>query len=198
MINGTNENTKVMPRRKTNLELRDREYLTPQEMEQLLAVTKKLGRQGFRNYCMLFLGYRHGLRNTELCNLKWSDIDLGAGTILVRRLKGSESGIHPLGREEIRVLLKLRKQYPEGQYVFQLQNGAPMTETCFRQIVKRAGIAAGLPFPIHPHMLRHSCGFYLIQKADFRSVQQWLGHRQMQSTVRYTVLTPDRFRGLWD
>lgn len=198
MLNGKNNIEKHRPIRKKNEQVRSREYLTPDEMEKLLTAAKKTGRLAHRNYTAILLAYNHGLRNSELCNLRWESVDLNRGTIYITRLKGSVSGVHPLHRDEVRALHKLRKQFPQGEYLLQTQTGKPMSERSFHQIVQKAGILASIPLPCHPHMLRHSCGYYSIQKHDLRAVQSWLGHRQIQSTIGYTALAPGRFKGWWD
>lgn len=184
--------------RKPYSEIRAREYLTSEEMDKLLDAAKKSGKLSKRNYAMILIAYRHGLRCSELCNLKWEAIDLAKGTIYVNRLKGSDSGLHPLGRDEIRALNQLKAISPDSPFVFLTRSGVPISEILFYKSVQRLGVKAGLPFAIHPHMLRHSCGYYLAQKEDLRVIQAYLGHRKIQSTVGYTALAPGRFKGLWD
>jgi site-specific recombinase XerD len=84
-------------------------------------------------------------------------------------------------------------------YLFVSERGGPLTARTVHHIVAMAGEAAGVPFPVHPHMLRHACGFYLANKGvDTRALQQYLGHRNIQHTVRYTELTPQRFQDFWN
>ena len=65
-------------------------------------------------------------------------------------------------------------------------------------MIERAGVEAKIPFPVHAHMLRHACGYALANKGvDTRTLQAYLGHRSIQSTVRYTELGPGRFKNLW-
>ena len=74
-----------------------------------------------------------------------------------------------------------------------------MTESNVRKMIARAGRDAGLPFPTHPHMLRHACGHKLANDGhDTRAIQHYLGHKNITHTVRYTELSPERFRGFWD
>jgi type 1 fimbriae regulatory protein FimB/type 1 fimbriae regulatory protein FimE len=78
------------------------------------------------------------------------------------------------------------------------ERGGPLTENAVGKLVARAGEAAGLELEVHPHMLRHACGYYLANKGtDTRAIQAYLGHRNIQHTVRYTELAADRFNGLW-
>jgi type 1 fimbriae regulatory protein FimB/type 1 fimbriae regulatory protein FimE len=195
----TTENGKVaLPRRRPNRELRTREYLTPTEVEQLIAAVGAAGRHQGRDRTLLTLMYRHGLRVSEAVSLRWDQIDLKAGLLHVNRLKNGVPSTHPLRGPELRLLRQLRRDYPEGPYLFASERGGPMTSSNVRKLVTRAGQAAGLPFPVHPHMLRHACGFKLANDGhDTRAVQHYLGHRNIQHTVRYTELAPDRFKGFW-
>ncbi|MEI8396685.1 MAG: tyrosine-type recombinase/integrase [Rhodospirillaceae bacterium] len=105
---------------------------------------------------------------------------------------------HPLRGPEIRALRKLLRDYPDTPYVFVSERRSPMTEATFRKIVARAGDAAELGMPIHPHMLRHSTGYKLANDGqDTRAIQLYLGHRNIQHTVLYTQLAADRFNGFW-
>jgi type 1 fimbriae regulatory protein FimB/type 1 fimbriae regulatory protein FimE len=82
--------------------------------------------------------------------------------------------------------------------VFTSERGAPFTRAGFSRLVERAGEAAELGFKVHPHMLRHACGFALANKGhDTRALQAYLGHKNIQHTVRYTELSPDRFKDFW-
>ncbi len=106
---------------------------------------------------------------------------------------------NPLHGPELRALRRLKNDRPGMAYVFLSERGSPLTDRTIRHIMLRAGQEAGLPFPVHPHMLRHACGFYLANKGvDTRSIQHYLGHRNIQHTVRYTELAPHRFDGFWD
>ena len=100
---------------------------------------------------------------------------------------------------ELRSLRRLRREYPGSPYLFQSERGAPLTASSIRRVVQRAGREAGIDFPVHPHMLRHACGYKLANDGqDTRAIQHYLGHRQIQHTVRYTELAADRFNGFWD
>ena len=122
-----------------------------------------------------------------------------AALLHVRRLKHGIASVHPLHGPELRALRKLQQVNPGRAYVFLSERGSPLSDRTIRHIILRAGVDAQLPFPVHPHMLRHACGFYLANKGvDTRSIQQYLGHRNSQHTVRYTELAPQRFRDFWD
>ncbi|HWV41311.1 tyrosine-type recombinase/integrase, partial [Pseudorhodoplanes sp.] len=135
----------------------------------------------------------------ELVDLRWDQIDFGAATLAVRRVKRGSPSTHPIQGDELRALRRLqREQEPSSPYVFTSERGTPFTTAGFARMVERAGSAAGLGFKAHPHMLRHACGFALANKGhDTRALQAYLGHRNIQHTVRYTELSPDRFKEFW-
>jgi site-specific recombinase XerD len=181
-------------------EPRLRDYLTRDEVAALLRAAKKSPRYGARNHAMILLAYRHGLRASELVNLRVSDLDLHAGTIYCRRAKGSRSSLHPLKQDEVTALEKVlaRRELPASDYVFQSERAEKMSRSAFWRIVSQAGDRAGLPVKAYAHQLRHACGYYLANRGcDLRLIQDYLGHKQIQNTVRYTALNPARFAGLW-
>jgi site-specific recombinase XerD len=177
-----------------------RDYLTRDEVAQLLRAARKGPRHCARNHAMILLAYRHGLRASELVSLRVSDLDLNAGTIYCRRAKGSRSTLHPMKADEIAAVeraLRARKR-TSSAYVFESDRSEKMTRSAFWRIVSQAGKRAGLPVKAYAHQLRHACGYYLANKGcDLRLIQDYLGHKQIQNTVRYTALNPARFAGLW-
>lgn len=186
------------PRRVPNADVRGREHLTPEEVEQLAAAAKKLGRYGGRDMMMVRTAFRHGLRVAELVALRRDQVDLQNGALFVRRVKRGIPSTHPLSGQEIRQLRAAMDTDAPSPFVFVTERGGPMTEGGFRKIVARAGVAAGLSFPVHPHMLRHATGFKLANDGqDTRAIQHYLGHANIQHTVRYTALAADRFKGFW-
>lgn len=185
------------PRRIRNAERRSREYLTPDEVDRLIDAAARLGRHGHRDATMILLAYRHGFRVGELVALRWDQIDLKAGLLHVARLKNGVPSSHPLRGPELRALRRLQRD-GESPYVFVTERRGPLTDSAVRKIVARAGVAAELGFPAHPHMLRHATGYKLANDGqDTRAIQHYLGHRNIQHTTRYTDLAPSRFRHFW-
>jgi type 1 fimbriae regulatory protein FimB/type 1 fimbriae regulatory protein FimE len=191
-------NRTVRPKRLPNAELRTREYLTEAEIERLLAAAKG-NRWGHRDATMLIVAYRHGLRVAELVDLRWDQVDFCTATLHVRRVKQGTPSTHPILGEELRALRRLqREQEPKSPFVFTSERGAPFSTAGFAKLIERVGEAARLGFKAHPHMLRHACGYALASKGhDTRALQAYLGHRNIQHTVRYTELAPARFKDFW-
>jgi site-specific recombinase XerD len=181
------------PARRENKEVRGREHLTEEEVDRLMKAARAVGRHGHRDSTMILIAYTHGLRVTELVRLRWDQIDLKAGTIYCKRLKGSLSGTHPLRRIETASLKKLGGD--RRGLVFRSERGTAISDSGFRKIVARAAIDAKIGVEgVHPHMLRHGCGFKLTNEGhDTRAIQAWLGHKNIANTVKYTELAPDRF-----
>jgi type 1 fimbriae regulatory protein FimB/type 1 fimbriae regulatory protein FimE len=185
--------------RKPNAALRQREYLAPDEVERIIKAAKA-NRYGLRDATMLLITFRHGLRASELCDLRWTQVKFGRQpTLHVHRVKGSVDSVHPLQLDEVRALHEIKaKQEPKSAWVFVTERGSPFSREGFATMVERVGAAAELGFPIHAHMLRHACGYALANAGhDTRRIQSWMGHKSIQNTVRYTELAPDRFKDFW-
>jgi integrase len=191
-------NEKFTVRRKPNAEYRSREHLTEREVERLIEAVKG-NRQGHRDATMVLLAFRHGLRVAELVDLRLEQADLENALLHVRRLKNGSPATHPLTGRELRALRRLqREQEPKSPFVFISERGAPFSKRGFQAMVGRAGEVAGFDMKIHPHMLRHACGFKLANEGvDTRTIQAYLGHKAIQHTVRYTELAPTRFKSLF-
>lgn len=191
--------TGKLPKRPKNAEVRAREYLTEDEVDALQKAAAATGRHGHRDATLILLAYRHGLRVSELVSLRWEQVDLKQGLLYVSRQKNGTPSTHPLRGPEIRALRRIQREYPDTPYVFVTERRGPMTTSNVRKMVARAGRNADLPFPIHPHMLRHACGFKLANDGqDTRALQHYLGHRNIQHTVRYTELSAKRFNEFWN
>jgi type 1 fimbriae regulatory protein FimB/type 1 fimbriae regulatory protein FimE len=186
---------RTLPQRRRNADYRPREYLTESEVNRLIDAARKRSRSPARDVAAILLAYRHGLRASELVSIRWSQIDLRHGRLHVNRAKGGIESVHPLHGPELRALRPLQGASP---YVFVTEAGTPVTTAWFLRMIARTGEAAGLPFPAHPHMLRHSTGYKLANDGhDTRSLAHYLGHRNLQSTARYTALAPHRFARFW-
>ena len=196
-VNGTVDKAGP-PKRRRNAEVRSREYLTDAEVNRLISAAGE-NRNGHRDAAMVLVAYRHGLRAGELVTMRWDAIDFAHGRLHVSRLKGSAESVHPLSGRELRALRRLkREQDLPSPFVFTSERGSPFTTAGFRKMVARLGVSADFDFPVHPHMLRHACGFKLANDGvDTRSLQAYLGHKNIQHTVRWTELAPTRFKNFW-
>ena len=182
----------MRPVRKANAEYRVREHLTETEIEKLLGAIRR-NRHGHRDWLIGLMIYRHGLRVSEACDMRWDDIDLAARTITIRRLKGSRDSTHYLERDEF---VGLRRLARKGAYVN--ERGDPFKREGIARMIQRSGEAAGLPFPVHVHMLRHACGYALANKGmDTRRLQHYIGHASITNTVKYSAMSPEPFRDIW-
>lgn len=171
-----------------------KKYLTETEVNELLTQSKKLKRNKHRNTLLILLMFRHGLRCRETINLEWTQIDLTGGRIQIRRVKNGFSTTHPLKGDEIRLLRKVQRKNPTSKYVFLSERKTPIAQRTVHHIVKSLGEAAGFTFKTHPHMLRHACGHVLAEKGvDTRSLQDYLGHKNIRHTVLYTQGSSRRF-----
>ena len=195
LLNGT-----VPPARVANHTRRPREYLTPKEVERLMAAAKARGRRyGLRDATMILVAFRHGLRVSELCTLTWDQIDFSQGMMHVRRIKNGIASVQQIGGEELRALRALKREDGAGRFVFMTERGAPMTSAGFRKLLARLAVAANFPFSVHPHMLRHATGYKLANDGrDMRALQHYLGHKNIMHTVRYTELSSERFKNFWE
>jgi integrase len=187
----------VAPTRQPNRELRSREHLTETEVEKLIEAAKH-NRHGHRDATMILVAYRHGLRASEVTDLRWEQVDFASATMHVSRVKSGKPSTHPVRGDELRALRKLQREAPKSPFMFVSERGGPFTTDSFNWMVKRAGQKASLPFQIHAHMLRHAAGYKLAGDGhDTRAIQDYLGHRNIQHTVRYTELSPTRFKDFW-
>ena len=123
-----------------------------------MAAARKSSRYGHRDATMILIGYRHGLRASELCDLQWSQVELATGRLHVRRAKNGSPSVHPMQGDEIRALRRLQREQGLSSHVFMTERDGPMTPKAFHALFGRIGARAKMQFPIHPHMLRHGCG----------------------------------------
>ena len=163
-----------------------------------MAAARK-NRWGHRDATMILVAYRHGLRVSELVDLRWDQVDFSTANLHVRRVKQGMPSTHPILGDELRALRRLqREQEPKSAFLFTSERGAPFGTAGFARMVERAGAEGRLAFKVHPHMLRHACGYALANRGhDTRALQAYLGHKNIQHTVRYTELSPRRFKDFW-
>jgi integrase len=184
------------PRRLNNKHEREHEWITWDEFKGIRKSAASTGRYPQRDSLMFLMAFRHGLRAIELTRLKWDQVDLQRRTLVVLRVKRGKRSTHDLSVEEARELRKLAAEKDRVGHVFKTERGGPFTTSGFFKIVQRAGKEAGYGKPLHPHMFRHGCGYHMTNNGvDIRVIQDWLGHQNIQHTVRYTELSPDRLRG---
>ncbi len=197
LIAPTSVNRAVGLRRSRNKDMRPREYLTRAEIDRLIKVAKG-NRHGLRDSTMILVGYTHGLRVSELIGLQWSDVSFEDATLHIRRAKGGNTGSHPLRADEKRALRALQRQ-AKGTWVFETERGGPFTTAGFASLIERAGEQAKIGFKVHPHMLRHSAGYAAINAdVGVRDLQDFLGHKSINSTTRYAALASGRFKSIVD
>lgn len=179
-----------------------RKYLTQSEVERLLC-SARVGRNPERDYCLIYMSFIHAFRVSEICHIRISDMDLDGGSLFINRMKNGFSTNHPLLDNEIEAIhswLRIRESYPgaETEWLFLSRQGKPLTRQRVYQLVSRLGKQANLSVGSHPHMLRHACGFALADRGiDTRLIQDYLGHRNIRHTVRYTASNAQRFKGIW-
>ena len=188
---------KVKSGRVTDAHERTKDFLDPSEIDRLLDAAKE-NRHGIRDYVLLLMMYRHGLRVSEGIKMRLDALNLKQSSLWVKRLKNSLSTQQPITGDELRAIKRyLVTRDDRLPWLFVSERGHQLTRQAINYIIKTAGERAGLGH-VHPHMLRHSCGYYLADKGtDLRTMQDYLGHRDPRHTVHYTRVAGRRFEGLW-
>ena len=181
--------------------MNDRKHLSGREFERLLDAIKG-SRNETSDRCLVLLMFRHGLRVSEAYSLVLEQVDIEIRILHVARLKGGLSTTHPLRGDEIRAikawLVERARMKAPGRSFFLSEQRKPLNRSTVNLALRKYGEKARLPVAVHPHMLRHACGFALAdQGADTRLIQDYLGHKNIQHTVRYTATNPARFEKLW-
>ena len=161
-------------------------FLTLDETTRLFAaITDK------RDKAIFLLAYRHGLRASEVGLLQVSDLDMKRMRVMIHRLKGSISGVHPMQADEARaVKAYLNSRKGEAPYLFPSRRGLPISRQMLDLLIKSYGERAEIPQDKrHFHVLKHSIATHLLEAgAELRFLQDWLGHANIQNTVIYTAL----------
>jgi len=181
----------------TDAHERGKNFLSETEIAVLLDAAKA-GRYGVRDHLLILTMYRHGLRVSEAIDLRRDDVDLDHARLWVRRLKNGLAVEHPIAGDELRAIRRhLGNRTDALPWLFLSERKQPLTRQSVNYLVATAANRAELP-PVHPHMLRHSCGFYLANRGyDLRLIQDYLGHRDPKHTAHYTRVAGSRFEGLW-
>lgn len=176
-----------------------RRHVTPTEAKRLIEAAGQAGRNATRDRCLVAVMYYHGLRVAEAISLQWSDVEFATAHLHVRRVKNGKPATHPLLGNELRFLRALKREGGDTaeSFIFISEWGVPLSPDTVARVVARAGVIAGIGMHVHPHMLRHGCGFNLANsKVDTRRIQDYLGHANIASTVIYTALSASRFQNI--
>ena len=170
------------------------------EPHEVLAVLKAAKASRTRSWTMILLAYRHGLRASEVCNLRTTDIDLKNGSIVVARLKGSLRTTQALSGhrgepllDELKALRAWMQQrrHDGSDFLFTSQKGGRLDRSQFFRVFRSVAAAAGLsPEKRHPHVLKHTLATHLVAaNVNLALVKTQLGHKSINSTLRYVSTT---------
>ena len=182
----------------TDAHERGKNFLNDAEMDKLLEAAKH-GRHGTRDHLLMLMMFRHGLRVSEAIGLRRDQVNLAQARVWVQRLKNSLSVEQPIAGDELRAIKRyLATRTDKLPWLFLSERGHPMTRSAVNYLIGVAGEIAGLK-NVHPHMLRHATGYRLANDGqDTRALQHYLGHKNIMHTVRYTELSPGRFKNFWE
>ena len=171
-----------------------RQALTQDELDRLFAALKQ-NRHGHRDYMIALVTFLHGLRVSELIDLR----DWRKGTIQIRRLKNSIDGAHYLERDEATGLKRLqREQDPKRPHIFTSERGEAFSRFAINKMIESAGKKAKITWPVHPHCLRHTTGTIQANAGmDAWRLSKLMGHASMSNTVRYVTMSPEPLKDAW-
>jgi integrase len=190
---------------------RERRYLEPDERRALLKAAGE-SRWPERDYCLVLIAIRHGLRCSEIIGLRWEDVKLTAARLFVQRSKDGRNAPHPMQDDEVEAVKAHWKKEgkPDAGPVFRTERTdakgqyLPFSRDGINKLIERLGQKAGIPWRVFPHSLRHTCGFEMVNIKDeegrsvnnLRTIQAWLGHKSILSTQVYTALDETAFSGV--
>lgn len=170
--------------------MKKRKFLNSTEIEKLINAIPE-GQNYIRDRCMLLMCFIHGLRVSELQELRMQDVDMVNHCLSVSRLKNGTPALHPIQEREIEAInqwLALRPSYPDSdsEWLFLSRDGGKLSRQQLSRLINRYGELANLGVAVHPNMLRHACGYALAQSGvDIRVIQGYLGHKNIQNTAIY-------------
>jgi integrase len=189
--------------RKLNTDYRQREYLYKDESAKLIKSCEKFEMYPQRNKWIIFFMLKHGLRVTELIKMKWDQIDFNRRLLTVKRLKSGKTSTQKISLGQVEFLMSVQaKNWMKSEFIFiNHRTHKYITAGGINRMIRKAGEHAGLDYmKLHSHMMRHSCGHYLIENEDraLRFIQSWLGHVKPESTAHYTQHSSKKFDGWFE
>lgn len=171
---------------------RPRKYLTEAEMEAVV----QAGRRAVRDQALILVSYRRGLCSAEAAQVTWRHVDLANASIDVPRLEGSVGSVRPLSARAMRLLRRLRRE--NRRSLFETERGTPLSTRNVRHLVDKYAKAAGIEHAVGAHALCHGCGYKLANEGtDTRTLQAYLGHKNIRHTQGYTELAGGRFEAVY-
>ena len=181
------------PLRRCYKDYLSRDFLTKAEVTALMETARERGRYGIRDMAMIYFACEFGLMTSELCGLRWDLLDFESSVLRVKRLKNGILKAYDLSVKGIWLLGQLKSQADDSEFIFTNERGGPVTPAGYRKMLTRTAQTARLPFPVHPYMLRHTCGHGLSHYGwDLQFIQDHLGLCSTRHARRYpeTAIDP--------